>query len=80
MAETKKTFEQELQELETIVSALERGDVPLEEALAQFQTGVQLAGKLNGTLKNAEEAVAKVMTADGKLKTFEDSDDKQSAE
>jgi exodeoxyribonuclease VII small subunit len=80
MAETKKTFEQELQELETIVSALERGDVPLEEALAQFQTGVQLAGKLNGTLKNAEEAVAKVMTADGELKTFEDSDDKQSAE
>lgn len=76
MAEEKKTFEQELQELETIVSALERGDVPLEEALAQFQTGVQLAGKLNGTLKNAEEAVAKVMTADGELKPFEDSDDK----
>ncbi|MCI1283801.1 exodeoxyribonuclease VII small subunit [Lacticaseibacillus songhuajiangensis] len=80
MATEKKTFEQELQELETIVSSLERGDVPLEEALAQFQTGVQLAGKLNGTLKNAEEAVTKVMTPDGELKPFEDNDDKQSAE
>jgi exodeoxyribonuclease VII small subunit len=80
MATAKKNFEQELQELETIVSSLERGDVPLEEALAQFQTGVQLAGKLNGTLKNAEEAVTKVMTPDGELKPFEDNDDKQSAE
>lgn len=79
MAE-EKTFEQELQELETIVSALERGDVPLEKALVQFQTGVQLASKLNGTLKNAEEAVAKVMTPDGELKQFEGDNDEQSAQ
>ena len=30
------TFEQSLQQLEQIVSQLERGDVPLEEALSAF--------------------------------------------
>lgn len=69
--QTDKTFEQNLQELEAIVSQLERGDVPLEQALSQFQNGVQIAGKLDKTLKNAEAAVAKVMTEDGELKTFD---------
>ncbi|WP_155286706.1 exodeoxyribonuclease VII small subunit [Lacticaseibacillus zhaodongensis] len=66
-----KTFEENLQELEAIVNQLERGDVPLEQALSQFQNGVQIAGKLDKTLKNAEDAVAKVMTEDGELKTFD---------
>ena len=30
-----KTFEQQLQELEQIVNNLEKGNVPLEEAMAQ---------------------------------------------
>ena len=34
---TKPTFEESLQELESIVQRLEKGDVPLEEALTIFQ-------------------------------------------
>ena len=37
------TFEQSLQQLEQIVSQLERGDVPLEEALDAFQKGMVLS-------------------------------------
>ena len=75
MAEKKEqTFEEQLTQLEEIVGQLEHGDVPLEKALAQFQTGVQLAGKLDKTLKNAEDAVAKVMTPEGELKDFTDDD------
>jgi len=33
------TFEESLQELEQIVTRLEQGDVPLEEALDAFQKG-----------------------------------------
>ncbi|KRM88258.1 exodeoxyribonuclease VII small subunit [Lacticaseibacillus thailandensis] len=69
--EQQPSFETQLQELEQIVATLEKGDVPLEKALTQFQQGVALAKQLDGTLKDAETAVAKVMTDDGELKDFE---------
>ncbi len=37
MSKQTKTFEENLAELEGIVTKLERGDVALEEALAEFQ-------------------------------------------
>ena len=70
MSET-KTFEDKLQKLEGIVSELEKGDRPLETALANFQTGVGLVKELQGTLKHAEETLAKVMSDDDKLTDLE---------
>ena len=70
MSET-KTFEDKLQQLEGIVSELEKGDRPLETALADFQTGVGLVKELQGTLKHAEETLAKVMSVDDKLTDLE---------
>lgn len=70
MSET-KTFEDKLQQLEGIVSELEKGDRPLETALADFQTGVGLVKELQGTLKHAEETLAKVMSDDDKLNDLE---------
>lgn len=43
MADTKPTFEENLAQLEQIVAQLEKGDVPLEQAMTQFQAGVSLA-------------------------------------
>ena len=37
------SFEKALSELEQIVTRLESGDLPLEEALNEFERGVQLA-------------------------------------
>lgn len=37
---TKKTFEENLQDLEAIVTKLETGDVALEDAIAEFQKGM----------------------------------------
>ena len=62
---TKKTFEDNLQELEMIVSKLENGDVPLETAIAEFQKGMVLSKYLQKTLQNAEKTLVKVMQADG---------------
>lgn len=70
MSET-KTFEDKLQQLEGIVSELEKGDRPLETALADFQTGIGLVKELQGTLKHAEETLAKVMSDDDKLTDLE---------
>ncbi|HHW3296749.1 TPA: exodeoxyribonuclease VII small subunit [Streptococcus agalactiae] len=61
----KKTFEENLQELETIVSRLETGDVALEDAIAEFQKGMLISKELQRTLKEAEETLVKVMQADG---------------
>ncbi|HGC7624526.1 TPA: exodeoxyribonuclease VII small subunit [Streptococcus agalactiae] len=61
----KKTFEENLQELETIVSRLETGDVALEDAIAEFQKGMLISKELQRTLKEAEETLVKAMQADG---------------
>lgn len=61
----KKTFEENLQELETIVSRLETGDVALEDAIAEFQKGMLISKELQRTLKEAEETLVEVMQADG---------------
>ncbi|MBM7643366.1 exodeoxyribonuclease VII small subunit [Streptococcus loxodontisalivarius] len=61
----KKTFEENLQDLEAIVAKLETGDVALEEALSEFQKGMVLSKDLQKTLEEAEKTLVKVMQADG---------------
>lgn len=65
MAEEKKTFEENLADLEKIVKNLETGNVPLEEAMEKFKKGVTLSKELEKTLSEAEETVTKIMTKDG---------------
>ncbi len=75
MTENNLTFEQELQMLEAIVGKLEQGDVPFEEALAQFQKGVALSKKLQETLQNAEDTLTKVINEEGQEVIFEANND-----
>ena len=65
MSKVTKTFEENLAELEVVVTKLEQGDVALEEALSEFQKGMKLSKSLQKTLKEAEETLVKVMQADG---------------
>ena len=62
---TKKTFEENLQDLEAIVTKLETGDVALEDAIAEFQKGMALSKDLQKNLEDAEKTLVKVMQADG---------------
>ena len=62
---TKKTFEENLQDLEAIVRKLETGDVALEDSIAEFQKGMVLSKDLQKTLEDAEKTLVKVMQADG---------------
>jgi exodeoxyribonuclease VII small subunit len=50
-------FEQALAELEAVVERLEHGELPLEEAVAQFERGIALARSCQDALKQAEQKV-----------------------
>ena len=70
MAKTKKdtTFEQDLEQLEAIVAALEEGGLPLDQALAQFEQGVKLARVCEKALTEAEKKIEiLVKNAEGDL-------------
>lgn len=60
-----KKFEENLADLEAIVQKLESGQVPLEEAISEFQKGMKLSKALQETLDQAEKTLVKVMQADG---------------
>jgi exodeoxyribonuclease VII small subunit len=66
------SFEDSMQELESIVSAMEAGDMPLEEALTNFERGIQLANNSQQKLKQAEQKVDILLRQNGQneLKPF----------
>lgn len=58
------SFEGALERLEQTVSRLEEGDMPLEEALALFESGVKLSRICHETLEAAERRI-EILVADG---------------
>jgi exodeoxyribonuclease VII small subunit len=54
------TFEQAFAELEESVRILERGDLPLEESLALYERGQELAGYCAKLLDEAELKIAQI--------------------
>ncbi|MGN1293152.1 MAG: exodeoxyribonuclease VII small subunit, partial [Levilactobacillus brevis] len=65
------TFEENLATLETIVAQLEQGDIPLEQALTQFQKGVALSKELQTTLQDAEKTLTTMMNDSDQEVAFE---------
>jgi exodeoxyribonuclease VII small subunit len=58
------TFEQALSTLENAVSRLEQGQLPLDEALACFESGIRSAGRCRELLREVESRV-EVLLKDG---------------
>ena len=75
MPAKEQTFEESLNALEEIVQRLERGDVPLEEALAAFQEGMALSKQCQDTLEKAEKTLTKMMTENNEEIVFEESEE-----
>lgn len=53
----KPSFESAMQDLEKIVNQLEKGELPLEEALNLFKEGVELTKYCNQKLEDAERKI-----------------------
>jgi len=58
---TAPRFEELLAELQAVVERLERGEVPLEEALVAFERGTGLADRATAILDAAEARITKVL-------------------
>lgn len=56
----KLTYEQSIARLDDIVRSMERGDVPLEQALKLFEEGAGLIASCNKMLDEAEQMVVKL--------------------
>lgn len=68
--EKELTFEENLERLENIVKKLESGEVPLDDAIKEFNEAMNLAKKCDEKLKSAEEAITKIIKEDGSLEDF----------
>ena len=60
MTRKKKSFEESMKRLEEIITHLEKGDIPLQEAIALFDEGTQLLAECNAMLDQAEQTVVKL--------------------
>ena len=63
MNQNNASFEQNMQRLEQIVRAMERGDVSLDESLKLFTEGSELVRSCGKLLDDAELQVKKIATA-----------------
>ena len=58
-------FEQALQRLETIVEAMEGGELPLEQLLQRFEEGARLVKNCQNKLEEADLKIQKLETTLG---------------
>ncbi len=70
MEKEETKFEDKLNELEKMVSELERGDVDLDDAIEKYTTAMKLAKECSLKLKTAEENVNKILTENGSEEDF----------
>ncbi|MCF7926143.1 MAG: exodeoxyribonuclease VII small subunit [Candidatus Izimaplasma sp.] len=66
-----KSFEEALEELETLVKELENGDIELNDAVEKYNKGMELSKHCHTLLKDAEEVIVKMME-DNQLKDFDE--------
>lgn len=64
-------FETALEELETLVEAMETGDITLEESLTKFERGIALTRQCQQALKQAEQKVQILMQENAEPEPFE---------
>ena len=72
MAKEKElNFEENLEKLEELVRDLENGNVPLDDAINKYQEAMKIAKVCDEKLKNAEEAITKIVKDDDTVENFE---------
>lgn len=65
-----KSFEEALNELETIVKELESGSIDLDKAIEKYGNAMNLAKLCSDKLNNATEKVNKILAENGNLEDF----------
>ena len=60
-------FENNIEELERIISDLEKGDKNLEDSITEFEKGVKLSKDCNKILEESEKKITKLLEEDGNV-------------
>lgn len=60
-------FESSLQQLEALVTDMEKGDLSLEESLKAFEAGIKLTRECQSRLSEAEQKVQLLLEEQGQL-------------
>ena len=68
-------LEESIKSLEALVEKLEGGELPLEQALAEFERGVKLTRRCQAALTEAEQRIEILLAADGEPEPFEEKDE-----
>lgn len=71
MEKKNSSFEKDLEQLEKIVHDLENGDVDLDQAISKFEEAMKLAKSCDEKLKNAEDAISRIVKDDGSVEDFQ---------
>ncbi|GAF63811.1 exodeoxyribonuclease VII small subunit [Bacillus sp. TS-2] len=61
------SFEDAMSQLEEVVERLEQGDVPLDDAIAMFQKGMELSKNCHLKLEQVEKKMDKILHPDGEI-------------
>lgn len=64
-------FEAAMEELEKLVTAMEEGDLSLEDSLKAFEKGVKLTRRCQTALKQAEQKVQVLLDESGETEALD---------
>ena len=64
----KKSFEENIDDLEKIVSELENGDLNLDDSVSKFEEGIKISKECNKILEDAEKKITVLLNKDGEIK------------
>ncbi len=60
-------FEKSLQELESLVEQMEKGELTLEDSLKHFERGIELTRSCQAALRLAEQKVEQLLEKNGQI-------------
>lgn len=63
-----KDFEEMLEDLENIVTSLEKDDLKLDESITKFEEGMKLTKLCNTKLEEAEKRITILLNENGEVK------------
>ena len=66
----KRSFEENLTVLESLVKDLENGNINLDDAINKYTEAMNIAKDASNQINNATESVKKILAEKGELKDF----------
>ena len=63
----KASFEENIEELEKIVTELEKGELNLEDSMKKFEDGITISKNCNKILEEAEKKITILINQDGRM-------------